>query len=116
MSTKKIAKIFTAIIVVMMVLSIITTVFAANPLQFSGTTPSQTTDFDNMANRIVGALTYGGMALAVIMLIVIGIKYMVGSAEEKAEYKKTLVPYVVGAILIFAASIIANFVYNFIKS
>ena len=38
---------------------------------------------------------------------------MMGSAEEKAEYKKTMIPYVVGAILIFAAATIANAVFNF---
>ena len=38
---------------------------------------------------------------------------MMGSAEEKAEYKKTMIPYVVGAILLFAATTIANAVYNF---
>ena len=45
--------------------------------------------------------------------MVLGIKYMMGSAEEKAEYKKTMIPYVVGAILIFAATTIANAVFNF---
>lgn len=38
---------------------------------------------------------------------------MMGSAEEKAEYKKTMMPYLVGALLIFAAVTIANMVYNF---
>lgn len=38
---------------------------------------------------------------------------MMGSAEEKAEYKKTLMPYVIGAALVFAASAIATVVYNF---
>ena len=29
---------------------------------------------------------------------------MLGSVEEKAEYKKTMIPYVIGAILLFATS------------
>ena len=37
---------------------------------------------------------------------------MMGSAEEKAEYKKTMIPYLVGALLIFAATTIVNVVYN----
>ena len=41
---------------------------------------------------------------------------MMGSAEEKAEYKKTLLPYVIGAVLIFAASTIAGVVFNFASS
>ncbi len=37
---------------------------------------------------------------------------MIGSAEEKAEYKKTMIPYIIGAILIFASTTIVNIVYN----
>ena len=35
-----------------------------------------------------------------------------GSAEEKAEYKKVMVPYVVGAIIIFAATSLVKIVYK----
>jgi len=45
--------------------------------------------------------------------MVLGIKYMMGSAEEKAEYKKTMIPYIIGAILLFAATTIANAIYTF---
>ena len=40
----------------------------------------------------------------------------VKSAEEKAEYKKTLLPYIIGAAFVFAASSIATMVYNFTSS
>ena len=61
----------------------------------------------------MGILQTVGVVAAVVILMVLGIKYMMGSAEEKAEYKKTMIPYIVGAILIFGASTIANMVYNF---
>ena len=38
---------------------------------------------------------------------------MIGSAEEKADYKKTMMPYIIGAVLRFGATTIANAVYNF---
>ena len=38
---------------------------------------------------------------------------MMGSAEEKAEYKKSMLPYLIGALILFAASTIANVVYQF---
>ena len=41
---------------------------------------------------------------------------MMGSASEKAEYKKTMIPYIVGAVLIFAASTLANMAYQFATS
>ena len=37
---------------------------------------------------------------------------MMGSASEKAEYKKTMIPYLVGAILIFGASAITKVVVS----
>ena len=36
-----------------------------------------------------------GMFIAVGAMMVIGIKYMTGSVEEKANYKKTMMPYLV---------------------
>lgn len=41
---------------------------------------------------------------------------MMGSAEEKAEYKKTLMPYFIGAVLIFAASAFAQAIYSFVSN
>ena len=35
---------------------------------------------------------------------------MIGSASEKAEYKKTMIPYLVGAVLVFGAGAIAKVV------
>ena len=45
--------------------------------------------------------------------MVLGIKYMVGSAEEKASYKKTMMPYIVGAILLFGATTVATAIFEF---
>ncbi len=70
----------------------------------------------NKAEVIVSAIQVIGIVLSVIMLMVIGIKYMVGSVEEKAEYKKTLVPYVVGALLLFTGSLIPQIIYKFMQN
>ena len=58
--------------------------------------------------NIVSIITTIGIIVAVIVLLVLGIKYMMGSAAEKAEYKKTMIPYLIGAVLIFGASAIAK--------
>ena len=65
---------------------------------------------------ILGIIRVVGTIVAVGMLIVLGIKYMMGSAEERAEYKKTLFPYLIGAVLIFAASNLADMVYSWAQS
>lgn len=58
--------------------------------------------FKKMANAIIGCLQIIGSIVSVITLSVLGIKYMIGSAEEKAQYKKTMGPYVIGAVMVFA--------------
>ena len=79
----------------------------------ANTTVNGTTEIQTVGESIVGILQTVGVVLSVIVLIVLGIKYMMGSAEEKAEYKKTFIPYVVGAALIFAASAFAQVIYQF---
>ncbi len=71
--------------------------------------------YDNFLSKVGVFLTFFqiiGSIISVICLIVIGIKYIMGSAQEKAEYKKTLMPYMIGAILIFAISNILSIIYN----
>ena len=38
---------------------------------------------------------------------------MVGSAEEKAQYKKDLVPYFIGAVLLFSITTIVKILQAF---
>ena len=53
------------------------------------------------ASLILTIITNVGIVLAVLMSAILGIKYMLGSVEEKAEYKKDLLPYFIGSILLF---------------
>ena len=66
----------------------------------------------DIGNVLIGGIQLVGIIISVVVLIILGIKYMMGSAEEKAEYKKTLLPYVIGAGLVFAASTIAGIVFS----
>lgn len=108
---KKIVKLVPIMLMVIMVLSTFSTVMAAaNP---TGISVSSTSAFDTVGGKVIGMIQSIGNIVSIAILVILGIKYMMGSAEEKAEYKKTLIPYLVGAILIFAASNIAGMVYNF---
>ena len=66
----------------------------------------------NTGDSFVKIASTIGVIISVITLIVLGIKYMMGSVDEKAEYKKSLLPYVIGAGLVFAASSIAQIIYD----
>lgn len=65
-----------------------------------------------IGGEIIGILQTAGVVVAVVILIVLGIKYMMGSTAEKAEYKKTMMPYFIGAILIFGAVAVAEVVFQ----
>ena len=66
----------------------------------------------NKVNNILGVINIIGVVSSAIVLMVIGIKYMMGSVEEKAEYKKTMGYYILGAILLFGGSTIPNVLYK----
>jgi hypothetical protein len=46
--------------------------------------------------------------VSVLSISVIGIRYMIGSVEEKSQYKEIMFPLVVGCILIIATPLIID--------
>lgn len=66
----------------------------------------------NKAGVILGVLNVLGVTVSVITLMLVGIKYMFGSIEEKAEYKKTMIMYLIGAALTFGITTIPNILYR----
>lgn len=114
---KKTLKITGIILMAIMLLVLTSTISSASGIdasnlagQLTGTTSNAQSDVMNIGNQIIGIITTVGVVVAVVILLVLGIKYMMGSASEKAEYKKTMIPYLVGAILIFGASAITKVV------
>lgn len=83
--------------------------------QYEGKSPGSD-KLVNKANVIFTAIRIIGIILSVVILIIIGIKYMLGSVEEKAEYKSTLLPYLIGAFLLFTGSLIPQLIYKFMKN
>lgn len=70
--------------------------------------PSSTPDVNvDFVDKLAGIIRTIGIFVAVGVIMIIGIKYMTGSLEEKANYKKSMLPYLIGCILLFGASTIA---------
>lgn len=86
---------------------------AKNPSEIPVVESAQTGTIESLGGQIIRIISVIGSVVSIIVLIVLGIKYMMGSAEERAEYKKTLLPYIIGASLVFAASAIAGVIYGF---
>lgn len=119
---KKQVKIVSIILVIMIALMAVSNVVLAAPdlsadiKDMANGSGNQPKEVLNLGKTIVSIMQTVGIVVAVVVLLVLGIKYMMGSAEEKAEYKKTMIPYLVGAILIFASTTIVNVVYNIANS
>lgn len=113
---KSIKVISTLLLAIMLVASIAGTVLAVDPNTvlngLNGNGNVQTNDLTKVGNNIVTIIQVVGIVIAVIVLLVIGIKYMMGSASEKAEYKKTMILYIVGAVLIFAGTSLVRVIYS----
>ena len=89
-----------------------------NPKDYEPDELSESLDSDsmNLANNIIGAFQAIGSIVSVLALVLLGIKFALGSAEEKADYKQWMIYYVIGAILVFAVSNISAMIYNAINT
>jgi len=68
-----------------------------------GTFKVDESELKKASDTVYNILLFAGIAVAVIMTSILGIKFMIGSAEEKAQVKDTLVPFVIGCIVVFGA-------------
>lgn len=71
--------------------------------------------FVDAGNAIFSLVRTVGAICSVAALMLIGIKYMLSSIEEKAEYKKTFWIYILGVILVFGITSLAEIVYNWVN-
>lgn len=117
---KKAYKIMSAMMVVIMIAMAVSPVFAnvtIDGISKAGKTDTNADNaMQNLGGTIVKYITNAAMVVAVVMIAVLGIKYMIGSAEEKSEYKKSLVPLLIGAILVFGAAVIAKIIVGLAES
>ena len=110
MSIKRISKIVVALMVIATILSAVSMVFGADLIQ--GDTGFAKDQIGTTVNNIVGIVQFICYAAAIILLVILGVKFMTASPDGKAEIKKSAVIYIVGAILVFAAGVILQVVRN----
>lgn len=63
-------------------------------------------------SQVYNILLYIGIALSVIVGAVLGIKFITGSSEEQAKIKETLIPYILGCLVVFGSFGIWRLVIN----
>ena len=73
------------------------------------------TGIGNAINAVIGIIQFAGSGIAIIVVSILGIKYLFASPTEKADVKKMAVPIIIGCILLFGAVNIASMIYDFAK-
>lgn len=80
-----------------------------------GKQSGDTTEIKTMVAKIIKWIRNVAVIAGVLILTVLGFKYMLGSAEEKADYKKSLIPLVVGIVVVMGASQIMAMIFSFLE-
>lgn len=118
---KTVRIISTILLTIMLVTSIAGVVFAAPDIDktigdIDGAKAGDTTKVTNIGGKIINIIQVVGIVVAIAVVLIIGIKYMTGSVEQKAEYKKIMIPYIIGAVLLVAGTSIVRVIFNTINN
>ena len=106
MKNNKLEKTFVIVVTFVMILTILSNVVNAytDIDTMNGAQSEIGNNVQSGANAIIGIVQVVGMAAAVIMLIVLAIKYVSAAPGEKADIKKSAVIYIIGAVLLLCAT------------
>ena len=78
-------------------------------------TESEESELTEKAGILLGVINVLGVVSAVIALVLLGMKYFLGSVQEKADLKNSLWLYILGIILLVACTTIPNIIFNVSK-
>ena len=82
----------------------------------AGDSPISSQSLQDFSKKFYNIFLTIGVIISVLVGSVLGIKFMIGGAEEKAHIKELLVPYVVGCIAIFGAFAIWKIVVTILSN
>ena len=112
MNYKTVTKIITILLIIATILGAVSMVFA-DSIEIPGSgNPIPGTGLDTTVKNIIGIVQFICYAAAVILLVILGVKWISAAPDAKADIKKSAVIYVVGAALVFAAGAILQVIRN----
>ena len=108
-------KILAILLIAIVLLSNIS--MATDDLLDPNSVTARETDTSKSVNTIMGQalgiVQVIAIGVAVIMMIVLAVKYIAASPSEKADVKKGLTTYFIGALLLFGSSFILGVIKKF---
>lgn len=119
MRNKKMKLVFTILLAIFCVVCMANTTFADN-FNFTAFDTEKNDDADDAVENIMGTgivvVRTVGTGISIAMLSYVGIKYMLASPSEKADFKRSAIIYVVGAVLVFVGSNLLVIISKFAKA
>lgn len=109
----KTVKILSVLLIAVCVMSIASVSFASlTPNSISPDANVDSNTITPIAGRVLGWIRNIAAIASVIVLSILGVKFMIGSTEERAEYKKSFLPLIIGLFVVLAASTIAGWIWT----
>ena len=110
---KKTIKVMSLSVALMLMLAVVAMPVMALTIPDPNYNAGGTTQIQNAGSNIAGMAAVLGVAVAVVILIWLAIKYITAAPSDKADIKKSAVAYVIGAVLLFAASGVLGLIRTF---
>ncbi|MCL2859496.1 MAG: pilin [Oscillospiraceae bacterium] len=111
MKNTKLNKIIVFLIILLVVLTISTAVFAGFP-NITSTDTVASGKLKTIGGMVLGIVKVFAVGVAIVMLVVIAIRYMTASPSERGELKKNMINYVIGALILFSGVGILSFIQS----
>ena len=123
---KKVLKNLVLVIIMMSIVSSILTI-SSNAATYSSEMKTlinkkytDATKTDQKVNSITGTIITSirivGVAVAIVMLLAVAMKYMTAAPGDRADIKKSAIQYVVGAVVLFGVVGILEIISTFAKA
>lgn len=118
-------KILFLLLILVLIFSLSLPVFGADGFDFKKAVDDAdkatgVTELNETATNVTGAILDTiktvAVGVALIMLVVIAMKYMFAAPGDRADIKKHAVPYVIGAVILFSSAAIVTIIANFANS
>lgn len=119
MKMKRMIVILSLILVASLCFSMVSSAYSLDPkaamtgMQEDASTAEGSETIKPVINAIIGTIQVAGTGISLIMVSILGIKYMMSAPNEKADVKKQITPMVIGAVILFGSVNIIQIIANF---
>ena len=75
----------------------------------------ESTELNNTVGKVLGIIRNVGIIVSVIALMIIGMRTMYGSLEDKSHYKEVLPSFLIGVFILLSCTTIPDIIYRAFK-